>query len=186
MVVSAPAAGQPPRAIRRSVPAHGGSASADCWAARRHAREVGSACARLQPARRASGGRSLIGTAEKAGADRPGMTAGESDGGARRRGSPAWSCLDGPQQTEPGVRLSCGWNIEVDAGLSWRRSAERATGQMLQQAACDHDAEGGDRVGIMPFGADAATRAGGSPAAAPGLIVQHGRRGLRGKNGSAR
>jgi len=57
---------------------------------------------------------------------------------------------------------------------------------MLQQAACDHAAEGGDRVGIMPFGADAATRAGGSPAAAPGLIVQHGRRGLRGKNGSAR
>ena len=116
MVVSAPAAGQPPRAIRRSVPAHGGSASADYWAGRRHARDVGSACVRLQPARRASGGHSLIGTAEKAGADRPGMTAGESDGGARRRGSPAWSCLDGPHQTEPGVRLSCGWNIEVDAG----------------------------------------------------------------------
>ena len=116
MVVSAPAAGQPSRAIRRSVPAHGGSASADRWAGRRHARDVVSACARLRPARRASGGRSVIGTAEKAGADRPGMTAGPSDGGARRRGSPAWSCLGGPHQTEPGVRLSCGWNIEVDAG----------------------------------------------------------------------
>ena len=38
----------------------------------------------------------------------------------------------------------------------------------------------------MPFGADAATGAGGSSAAAPGLIIQHGRRGQRGKNGSAR
>ncbi len=37
----------------------------------------------------------------------------------------------------------------------------------------------------MPLGANAATLAGGSPAAAPGLIVQHGRRGQRGKNGSA-
>ena len=40
--------------------------------------------------------------------------------------------------------------------------------------------------GLCRLGADAATLAGGSPAAAPGLIVQHGRRGQRGKNGSAR
>ena len=71
-------------------------------------------------------------------------------------------------------------------GLSRRRSAERAVRKLPQQVARDHDMERGDRVGIMPFGADAATLAGGSPAAAPGLIVQHGRRGLRGKNGSAR
>ena len=38
----------------------------------------------------------------------------------------------------------------------------------------------------MSFGADAANLVGGSPAAAPGLIVQHGQRGQRGKNGSAR
>ncbi len=38
----------------------------------------------------------------------------------------------------------------------------------------------------MLFGSDAAILAGGSPALSPRLIVQHGRRGLRGKNGSAR
>lgn len=71
-------------------------------------------------------------------------------------------------------------------GLSWRRSAERTVRKLLNQAARDHEVERGDRVGIMPFGTDAASLAGGSPAAAPGLIVQHGQRGLRGKNGSAR
>lgn len=58
--------------------------------------------------------------------------------------------------------------------------------ELLQQLDRDQDAQGGDGVGIMPLGADAATRVGGSSAAAPGLIVQHGRRGQRGKNGSAR
>ena len=75
--------------------------------------------------------------------------------------------------------------IDADA-LSRRRSAERAVRKLLKQVARDHDVERGDGVGIMPFGADAATRAGGSPAATRGLIVQHGRRGRRGKNGSAR
>ena len=37
----------------------------------------------------------------------------------------------------------------------------------------------------MPLGANAATLA-GELAVAPGLIIQHVRRGLRGKNGSAR
>lgn len=69
---------------------------------------------------------------------------------------------------------------------SGARTAKRAVRQLLQQIACDLDTKGGDRVGIMPFGADAATLAGGSPAVSPRLIVQHGRRGLRGKNGSAR
>ena len=38
----------------------------------------------------------------------------------------------------------------------------------------------------MSFGADAANLAGGSPAAAPGRIVQHGRRGRGGKTILAR
>ena len=58
--------------------------------------------------------------------------------------------------------------------------------QLLQQLTRDPDMEGGDRVGIMAFGPDAANLAGGSPAPAPGLIIQDGRRGRRGKNGSAR
>ena len=58
-------------------------------------------------------------------------------------------------------------------------------GQLLKQLARDHDVERGDRVRIMSLGTDAATLAGGSPAAVPALIVQHGRRGQRGKNGSA-
>jgi hypothetical protein len=70
--------------------------------------------------------------------------------------------------------------------LSWGRSAERAIRQFLQHLARDLDAERGNRVRIMSLGADAAILAGESPAAAPGLIVQHGRRGRRGKNGSAR
>jgi len=71
-------------------------------------------------------------------------------------------------------------------GSSRRRSAERAVRKLPQQVARDHEAEAGDRVRIMPFGTDAATRVGGSPAGAPGLIIQYGRHGRRGKNGSAR
>jgi len=71
-------------------------------------------------------------------------------------------------------------------GSPRRRSAERAVRKLPQQAARDHEAEAGDRVGIMPLGAEAARLAGGSPAAAPGLIIQYGRHGRRGKNGSAR
>ena len=57
--------------------------------------------------------------------------------------------------------------------------------KLLQQPARDEYAQRGDRVRIMPLGADAVNRAGGNPGAAPGLIIQHGRRELRGKNGSA-
>ena len=38
----------------------------------------------------------------------------------------------------------------------------------------------------MPLGTDAVTLAGGNPATAAGLIIQHGQRGLRGENGSSR
>ena len=65
------------------------------------------------------------------------------------------------------------------------RAAEGTVSQLPEQLAGQGNPQGGDRARIMPFGADAATLAGGSPAAAPGLIVQHGRRGWRGKNGSA-
>ena len=44
--------------------------------------------------------------------------------------------------------------------------------QLLEKVAGDGNPQCGDGLRIMPFGADAATRAGGSPAAAPGLIVQ--------------
>jgi hypothetical protein len=57
--------------------------------------------------------------------------------------------------------------------------------QLLKKLAGDGNPQRGDRLRIMAFGADAATRAGGSLAGAPGLIVQHARHGLRGKNGSA-
>ena len=58
--------------------------------------------------------------------------------------------------------------------------------QLPEQLAGEDNPQRGDRGWVMPFGADAANLAGGSPAAAPGRIVQHGRRGQRGKNGSAR
>ena len=58
--------------------------------------------------------------------------------------------------------------------------------QLLQQLVRDLDVDRGNRVRIMSFGADAVTLAGGSPAAASGLIIQDCRRVLRGGNGSAR
>src|SRR5258708_21097111 len=57
--------------------------------------------------------------------------------------------------------------------------------ELLQQITRDGDADGSDGVRIMPLGTNAPP-AGGSPAAAGGLIVQDSRRGLRGKNGSVR
>ena len=58
--------------------------------------------------------------------------------------------------------------------------------QLLEKLAGDGNPQRGDRLRIMPFGANAATRAGGSLAATPGLIIQYVWRGLRGENGSAR
>src|ERR1700689_2540513 len=61
-----------------------------------------------------------------------------------------------------------------------RGAAEGTVRQLPQQLAGDGNPQGGDGGGVMPFGANAATLAGESPAAAPGLIIQDGRRGLRG------
>ena len=58
--------------------------------------------------------------------------------------------------------------------------------QLPEQLAGDGNPQRSDGVRIMPFGTDAASLAGGSPAAAPGLIIQDCRCVLRGKNGSAR
>ena len=43
--------------------------------------------------------------------------------------------------------------------------------KLLEEVAGHPDSKGGDRVWIMPLGADAAILAGGSPAAAAGLII---------------
>ena len=58
--------------------------------------------------------------------------------------------------------------------------------QLPEQLVRKGNPQRGNGVGIMPFGADAATLAAGSPAATPGLIIQDCRRALRGENGSAR
>ena len=58
--------------------------------------------------------------------------------------------------------------------------------QLSKQLASDGNPQGSDGAGIMAFGPDAANLAGGSPAAAPRLIIQDFRYVLRGKNGSAR
>ena len=58
--------------------------------------------------------------------------------------------------------------------------------QLPEQLTGEGNPQRGNRVGIMPFGADAATLAGRTPTATPGLVIQHGRRGRRGENGSAR
>jgi hypothetical protein len=50
-------------------------------------------------------------------------------------------------------------------------SAEGTVRQLAEQLAGDGNPQRGDRMGIMSFGTDAATRAGGSPAAVPGLII---------------
>ena len=85
-----------------------------------------------------------------------------------------------PTDLRRGSRRGCG-RLASPPG-----SAEGTVRQLPEQLAGDGSPQCGDRVGIMPFGPDAASLAGGSPAAAPGLIIQHGRHGLRGKNGSAR
>ena len=58
--------------------------------------------------------------------------------------------------------------------------------QLPQQQARQNNANRRDRMWIMPFGAGAATHAGGSRALAWGQRIQDDRRGQRGKNGSAR
>ena len=69
--------------------------------------------------------------------------------------------------------------------LSGRQSTKRAVRKASCQAARDRGPQRGNRARIMPLGSDASLGA-GTPAAARGLIVRDCRRGLRGKNGSAR
>src|ERR1700692_1735765 len=58
--------------------------------------------------------------------------------------------------------------------------------ELSQQQAREDNSERRDRVRIMPLGAYAAIRGGGSSVLARGQRIQDYRRGQRGKNGSAR
>src|SRR5579883_135524 len=66
------------------------------------------------------------------------------------------------------------------------RFTERTLRELPDQNLGKHCPQGGNRMRIMPLGANAATRAGGSPAPVRGQRIQDDRRGQRGKNGSAR
>jgi hypothetical protein len=66
------------------------------------------------------------------------------------------------------------------------RSTERTLRKLPDQKLGEHYPQGGNRIRIMPLGANAATRAGGSPVPVRGQRIQDDRRGQRGKNGSAR
>jgi hypothetical protein len=65
------------------------------------------------------------------------------------------------------------------------RSAKRTVGQLSEQLASEDDPQGSNGRRTMSLGANSVTHVGGNPAAGSGLIIQHGRRGQRGKNGSA-
>ncbi len=54
---------------------------------------------------------------------------------------------------------------------------KRTVRKFSGQEPSEYRSHGRNRVGVMPFGANTAIRAGGSRATAPGLIVQHGRPG---------
>src|SRR3982750_1619763 len=58
--------------------------------------------------------------------------------------------------------------------------------KLPEQVAGNHCSQRCDRNRVMPLGANAATHVGGTSAVVWGLVIQHFRRGLRGKNGSAR
>ncbi len=68
-------------------------------------------------------------------------------------------------------RTSCVIDADMDAGLSRDRSTKGAVRKFCEQEPSEYLSHGRNRVGVMPFGADAATLAGGSLAAAAGLIV---------------
>ena len=109
--------------------------------------------------------------------------------GARSQWTNSANSSNGPTLDEP----SHDPTVNVVAGnpfrrgcSAWRQPAKRTVRQLPQQPAGQLDAERRDRVRIMPLGADAASRAGGSPVPAGGQRIQDDRRGRRGKNGSAR
>ena len=89
-------------------------------------------------------------------------------------------------QLHPPTDLRCGSRGRRGRLAGPRGSAKGTMRQLPKQVAGDGDSQGGDGGRVMPLGANAATLAGGSSAAAGGLIIQHGRRGLRGKKGSSR
>ncbi len=80
---------------------------------------------------------------------------------------------------------TCVGEVDVDVEDDPSTIHKRGSEGVPEQVACNRDADRGDGVRIMAFGANAIPAA-GSPAAAGGLIIQDFRRGLRGKNGSAR
>src|SRR5215471_5496471 len=71
-------------------------------------------------------------------------------------------------------------------GSARARSTKRTLRKLPKQLSGKHNSQGGNRIWIMPFGANAVIPAGGSLAPAWGQGVQDGWRGRRGKNGSAR
>src|SRR6266536_3197028 len=103
-----------------------------------------------------------------------------------QQGAVARRCVAHSAQPFPPTDLRCRCGRGCGRLAAFAGPAEWAVRQLLNQVASQYGVECGNRVGIMPFGADAATLAGGSPAGAPGLIIQYSQRGQRGKNGSAR
>src|SRR5215467_4780868 len=71
-------------------------------------------------------------------------------------------------------------------GSARARSTKRTLRKLPKQWPGKHNSQCGNRIWIMPFGANAVIPAGGSLAPARGQGVQDGRLGRRGKNGSAR
>ena len=98
----------------------------------------------------------------------------------RRLLDEAWHSA--PNHSQP---QTCIERVEV-GGLPAPRAAKGAANQLPEQLAGDPDAEGGDRVRIMPLGAKAATPGAGSRRGFPAAVVRDDRLAQRGKNGSAR
>lgn len=97
--------------------------------------------------------------------------------------------LDDNWQTAPNHSrpTSCVGEADIDTrGSAGAQSAKRAMMALREQQPCNLHSERCDRVRIMTLRTNAVSLAAGTPVAARALIVQHDRRGLRGKNGSAR
>ena len=104
---------------------------------------------------------------------------GESHSGLQPADSPAnWRCV------APG--LLCGGSRYRGRRSSRTRSTKRTLRELPEQVPGKDHSPCGNGIRIMPLGANAAIRAGGSPASGGGQRFQDGRRGQRGKNGSAR
>jgi hypothetical protein len=102
--------------------------------------------------------------------------------GEAQSGEAARGCLAHRAQPLSSSILCCRCGYRR-RGSARAQSTKRAVRQLSEQQPGHCHSQGGDRVRIMPLGADAASRATGRAPA--GLIIEHGRRGRRGKNGSA-